>query len=70
MVATWKSEDQGEVACENCGSRYRKTVTRFPMRDKDYFDCDTCGFRMDEWNSTECPSYAFLGAKNVGPQMQ
>lgn len=67
VVATWKSEDRGEVACEKCGARYRKTVMRFPMRDKDHFDCNICGDRMDQWNSTECPAYEFLGRKIEGP---
>jgi predicted nucleic acid-binding Zn ribbon protein len=67
MVATWKTEDQGEVACDQCGARYRKSVMRFPMRDKDHFDCNDCGNRMDEWNGTTCPSYDYLGPKKESP---
>lgn len=63
MVSTWKTEDQGEVSCSNCGARYKRTVTRFPVRDHDHYDCDQCGHRMDEWNSTHAPSYEYLGPK-------
>jgi predicted nucleic acid-binding Zn ribbon protein len=66
MVATWRAEDQGEVSCANCGARYKRTVTRFPVRDNDYYDCEQCGHRMDEWNSTQAPSYEYIGPKLEG----
>ncbi len=67
MVSTWKTEDQGLVSCEKCGSRYQRTVTRVPMRDSDYFDCDVCGHRMDAWNSTTFPTYKYVGPKEESP---
>jgi len=60
MVATWKTEEQGTVACDKCGARYKPTVTRFPTRDNDHFNCEVCGHRMDEWNSTHAPSYELV----------
>lgn len=57
MVQTWGTADRGEVSCEKCGAVYKVTVHRFPMRDKDYFDCNDCGHRMASWNDTEVPSY-------------
>jgi transcription elongation factor Elf1 len=67
MVATWKTEDQGVVSCQNCGARYRRKVTRVPQRDADHYDCDVCGHRMDEWNSTQFPIYEYLGPKEESP---
>jgi ssDNA-binding Zn-finger/Zn-ribbon topoisomerase 1 len=60
MVQTWSTADKGIERCPNCGTRYRKRVTRLPVRDKDYFDCNVCNHRMDEWNSTHVPMYEQL----------
>ena len=55
MVATWKTEKTGEVACE-CGRVYERSVTRLPMRDKDSFKCP-CGHILESWNSTHAAHY-------------
>jgi len=64
LVGTWKSEEQGLVVCSECGAEYKKSVTRFPMRDKDSFDCNDCGERLDSWNGTHVPTYTQVSQGN------
>lgn len=59
MVKTWASADTGNTTCPKCGRTYNRTVTRFPMRDKDSFEC-ACGETLESWNSTESPSYKLI----------
>ena len=66
MVKTWSTADQGDTECPKCGARYKVTVTRFPMRDHDHFDCNVCGYRLDEWNSTHAPSYEQISGPTKG----
>lgn len=56
MVKTWGNEDTGNVRCGECGRTYNRTVTRFPMRDKDSFEC-ACGNTLERWNGTHVPSF-------------
>ena len=65
MVVTWKSEERGTIACPECGRVYKITVTRFPHRDQDHFDC-CCGNRIHSWNSTEAPSYELVSEPELG----
>ncbi|MET4663474.1 hypothetical protein ABIC17_000366 [Sphingomonas sp. PvP056] len=60
MVKTWSSEERADETCEKCTAGYRVTVTRYPMRDKDSFNCTVCGHLMDEWNSTESKAYTLI----------
>lgn len=57
MIQTWGSGTRGDKKCEDCGAVYIVTVDRFPSRDYGYFDCQICGERLDEWNSTHSPNY-------------
>jgi len=57
MVKTWASGQGGDVTCAKCGSVYAVTIRRFPHRDKDSYNCDVCGYLLDEWNSTSVPFY-------------
>ena len=60
MVKTWSSEGAGKESCSECSSVYEVTITRFPMRDSDYFNCEVCGHEMQRWNSTEAPSFKLI----------
>jgi hypothetical protein len=60
MVKTWNTANAGSETCDKCGAVYSVTVTRFPMRDKDSFNCNVCGNLMDQWNSTESKSYSLI----------
>jgi hypothetical protein len=57
MTKTWTSHDGGEKVCENCGSVYTVTYRNNPCKDSDYFNCEVCGHRVDQWNSTTYPEY-------------
>ena len=57
MVKTWSSGEGEDATCEKCGSVYSVTIHRFPVRDKDSFNCTVCGHLMREWNDTACPSF-------------
>lgn len=59
MVKVWQSASGGEVKCE-CGALYKKTLHRIPQKDSDYFDCNVCGERLDEWRSTTYPTYELI----------
>lgn len=65
MPKTWKSSPGAEVPCPKCGSLYEKSTFRLPTKDSDRFDCEVCGERLDEWNSTTVPSYRLLKAMPV-----
>jgi predicted nucleic acid-binding Zn ribbon protein len=57
MVQTWKSKKGPDETCPKCGAIYSVTITRLPVRDSDYFDCEKCGHRMKEWNGTTSYNY-------------
>lgn len=59
MVKTWSTASRGETTCEKCGRVYEVKVTRFPMRDKDSFEC-ACGNQIDSWNDTHVPIYTLI----------
>jgi hypothetical protein len=40
-----------DVRCD-CGAIYRETSVKFPLRDKDKFNCERCGVLIKEWNAT------------------
>ena len=50
MVQTWQSERRPNETCPECGSVYEVTVTRYPHRDKDSFECVVCNHKINEWN--------------------
>lgn len=39
--------------CTNCGSKYRLTYTRTPMRDNDYIICEVCSKKLHSWNEAK-----------------
>ncbi len=57
MVQTWNSEPAPDESCAQCGSIYTVTVSRFPARDRDKFDCLVCGHTIRSWNDTYSWSY-------------
>lgn len=63
MPKTWSSEDVSTETCGNCGAVYQVKLRRVPMREKDYFDCQMCGTRMNEWNDTEYPVFTLIEPK-------
>lgn len=60
MVATWKSQEMGDVRCETpgCGSIYTLKVTRIPARDRDNYVCGRCKEELDSWHTTEVRDYS------------
>lgn len=42
-MKTWGTDDTGRKTCPNCGSIYAVKITRLPLKDKDFFDCQVCG---------------------------
>jgi hypothetical protein len=48
-----------DVTCD-CGAIYRETSVKFPLRDKDKFNCERCGTLIKEWNATTSYSYELL----------
>lgn len=59
-MQTWTSEDAGVEICKNCGTQYSVTITRFPCRDHDTFNCTVCGDLLKEWNSTNSLSFSLI----------
>lgn len=45
--------------CE-CGAVYKVGTLKLMVRDKDYFDCQVCGVRLDEWNGSRIPTYKLI----------
>lgn len=66
MGKTFSRESAPDVTCPECGSVYSVVVYRSPARDSDHFDCQVCGTRIQQWNSTACPSYTLKerGSRN------
>jgi Zn ribbon nucleic-acid-binding protein len=60
MVQTWNSRKGQDVTCAKCGAVYAVTITRFPAKDNDHFDCVVCGHRMREWNDTSSKSFELM----------
>jgi len=60
MVQTWKQGDGGIETCKGCGARYKVTIHRAPMRDKDEFRCYKCDHLIREWNDTAWPSFVLI----------
>ena len=43
-----------EITCGKCGSIYKLTGIKFPVRDQGSVDCCVCGEELKRWNgSTE-----------------
>lgn len=64
MVKTWSSESSSDETCSKCGSIYSVEIKRFPIKDKDSFNCFVCGHLMNSWNSTSCPMYELKERKD------
>jgi len=60
MAQTWSSENTGIEICKNCGAKYKVTITRYPCKDSDSFDCVKCGKLLKSWNDTESPSFTLI----------
>jgi len=45
--------------CE-CGAVYEVGSFKLMARDKDHFDCNVCGVRLDEWSSSRVPTYKLI----------
>lgn len=59
-MKTWTNKDAGKETCPNCKSVYEVKITRFPLRDKDSFNCQVCGYEMESWNDTEVPNFTLV----------
>lgn len=57
MIQTWSTGAAPDVTCSKCGAIYSVKVTRLPVRDSDYFNCETCGELMKKWNDTRVPMF-------------
>ncbi|MBD2566705.1 hypothetical protein [Anabaena lutea] len=64
-MKTWTNKDAGKETCPKCNSVYEVKITRFPLRDKDSFNCQVCGYEIESWNDTEVPSFTLV--KRVEP---
>lgn len=43
-----------------CGAVYEVGEEHYPMSDRDSYDCDVCGHRLDSWNSSTVPVYTLV----------
>lgn len=59
-MSTWQKQSAGTETCEKCGSIYSVTVVELPTRDKDNFNCITCGAELKSWNGTRMYSYELV----------
>jgi len=41
-----------EITCSKCGSIYKLTGTKFPVRDPGSIDCSVCGEELTSWNGS------------------
>jgi hypothetical protein len=42
----------GELTCGKCGSIYKLTGIKFPVRDSGSIDCSVCGEELKRWNGS------------------
>jgi hypothetical protein len=41
-----------ETTCKKCGSVYKLTGTKFPVRDPGSIDCIVCGVELMSWSGS------------------
>jgi ribosomal protein S27E len=41
-----------ETTCKKCGSIYKLTGTKFPVRDPGSIDCTVCGEELTRWTGS------------------
>ena len=60
MPQTWKTKDQEQVTCSQCGSEYAVLARRFPLRDEDAYNCEVCGNRLRSWRGTTAYEFTLI----------
>jgi len=52
MVQTWKTQQEPDITCEQCGATYKVTSRGFPLKESDSYRCEECGRTLKSWNGT------------------